>query len=346
MLDADLVPMKLLRKYAREYPRAWRILASMRRDRGDVIPWWPDWCYCPIAGGVAIVTEGENVRMDAMVEIFKDYQPDVLVALAAWRVTKGVYCFDPSLMVELLEMPLEGNLPVDVFYRLPEWSVYIQTPGLNIMGDIDGFFTFLEYDAKNGEHELRLVFVYANLGVKSVIIHLGDWTLEEALRVMEEDREEALRLAGVNEGFLTADEQEEFYRAKANIITPFLNLVIYLCSENADLPARPVHPSRIPTKKGKIQTAQEVRRWDVGVREGAALKRNGEGVRAEGGAGSEEGRSSPRPHYRRAHWHHYWTGPRDKPEDRKLIVKWLPPTLVGVKDVDGDNRPMVIRRIE
>jgi len=30
---------------------------------------------------------------------------------------------------------------------------------------------------------------------------------------------------------------------------------------------------------------------------------------------------------RRGHFHHYWTGPRDG--DRKLIMKWLPPTWIN-----------------
>ena len=39
---------------------------------------------------------------------------------------------------------------------------------------------------------------------------------------------------------------------------------------------------------------------------------------------------SPRPHMRRAHYHHFWTGPHDG--ERKLIVRWLPPIPVNWKD--------------
>jgi len=34
---------------------------------------------------------------------------------------------------------------------------------------------------------------------------------------------------------------------------------------------------------------------------------------------------------RRAHWHHYWIGTKEK---RELIPKWLPPILVNVDDPD------------
>jgi hypothetical protein len=72
---------------------------------------------------------------------------------------------------------------------------------------------------------------------------------------------------------------------------------------------------------------------------------------ASAGSPSEEGAShaSPRPHYRRAHWHHFWTGPRNVPGERKLILKWLPPIPVGIQDLDDDSeniKPFVIKPIK
>ena len=32
-------------------------------------------------------------------------------------------------------------------------------------------------------------------------------------------------------------------------------------------------------------------------------------------------------HVRRAHWHHYWVG-KQNTDERKLILHWIPPTLV------------------
>lgn len=29
------------------------------------------------------------------------------------------------------------------------------------------------------------------------------------------------------------------------------------------------------------------------------------------------------------HWHHYWTGSKSEPEQRKLILKWTHPMLIG-----------------
>ena len=41
----------------------------------------------------------------------------------------------------------------------------------------------------------------------------------------------------------------------------------------------------------------------------------------------------PRAHIRRAHWHRFWTGPRDG--ERTPRVKWLPPIPVNVDDLDA-----------
>ena len=40
-------------------------------------------------------------------------------------------------------------------------------------------------------------------------------------------------------------------------------------------------------------------------------------------------RQSPRPHWRRAHWHAFWIGPRDDPSKRTKIMRRLDPIHVG-----------------
>lgn len=51
--------------------------------------------------------------------------------------------------------------------------------------------------------------------------------------------------------------------------------------------------------------------------------------------------ASPRPHIRRAHWHNFWTGPKDG--DRKLVLKWLAPSFVGT---NTDDTPVVIHKVK
>jgi hypothetical protein len=58
--------------------------------------------------------------------------------------------------------------------------------------------------------------------------------------------------------------------------------------------------------------------------------------RAEGMAGG----SGVAPHVRRAHWHVYWTGPRDG--ERVAKVRWLSPILVGF---DGIPEAATVRPV-
>lgn len=141
-------PILLLRQYSQAFPRAWRQIADMRSQRGKTLPWWPDWCFIPIAGAIAIITDGAPGLGPAEYEKLATYPPAVMATLAAWRVTKGVYRFDDTLRQELTVMPLEGNLPAEIFYTLPEWCIYIETPGMAppFLPKMAGFFAHLEYD--------------------------------------------------------------------------------------------------------------------------------------------------------------------------------------------------------
>ena len=49
---------------------------------------------------------------------------------------------------------------------------------------------------------------------------------------------------------------------------------------------------------------------------------------------SSETHATPAPHIRKAHWSPFWKGPKDSPAKRYLVVYWLPPIPVGIKDLE------------
>lgn len=78
----------------------------------------------PLSGAYTIVSGGGTNRLSP-----KDAaQVSILGALAAWRMTQSIYRFDPNVFAAVWETPIEGDLPVDMLYRLPEWCVYVETP--------------------------------------------------------------------------------------------------------------------------------------------------------------------------------------------------------------------------
>jgi hypothetical protein len=115
-------------------------------------------------------------------------------------------------------------------------------------------------------------------------------------------------------------------------------LLLYLVSEKPDvLPERghgELRTTIVDNERRGIRNyqARRITTWEVGYRIGAKLRafevRRGKADDATGTG------ASMKPHVRKAHWHSFWTGPRDRHQERKMRVKWLPPIPVNVNDSD------------
>ena len=327
-------PKDYLTYYSKVYPSAWKQVDDFRSQRGKALPFWPDWCFMPLAGAMAIVTS--EVEKQGIGEISDPIMNDqlgrdvgILGALAAWRVTQGIYRFDSDVFQEIFNTPITGNLPHDILFRLPEWCLYIETPDTTWLNSpLHGFFVHLEYDVGTGRKELRFVFDQTPDSMPMLfpfVLHLGDWPLKESItRTMDEAKKQS-KAHGIEKTF---PEESKLLGEIKDLITPFVSLVLYLCSINAEFSGIPEKPKPKKTKKGyRLFAPPQPRTWDVGIRLGASLRAaKTEYVESKD---IEEGqRRPPRPHIRRAHWHLYWTG-----EGRKNpVVKWLPPTPIGIQE--------------
>jgi len=107
----------------KKYPDSWKLFDQFRADRGKGLPNWPNWCFCPLAAAYAIVSGGGKNRCTV------DNVGDVAIlgGLASWRLSQGVYRFDPVLYENLINTPVAGDIPVDVLLRLPD-GVSISKP--------------------------------------------------------------------------------------------------------------------------------------------------------------------------------------------------------------------------
>lgn len=317
-------PALLLRDIGRKYPDTWKQYEIFRQGRGVDLD-WPDWCYCPMAAAYAIISAGGSLD-DNMVAI-GDVQ--LMAALAAWRVGQGIYRFDPALAEAIKSTPIT-TLPVEVLYRLPEWCVYIDEahePGC-------GFFAYLEADANSGLPELRILTDPPGQDRLPIALHLDQPTLDLSVEAMiAESRRQMVRLGKTH----TAATMPDITKKIADSVTPLLNLVLYLCSESADLGGElPQRPKPVRTKRGwKLFPPDAPRAWPVGERIGAALRAAHLAEQTEQGRTTPDGRQSPRPHVRRAHWHTYRVG-----QGRTdAIIKWLPPIPINIES--GDIVPTI-----
>jgi len=334
-------PKKQLEYYSKQYPAAWKQVDQIRASRGKTVPFWPDWCFLTLTGAYAIVEaeaskQGIDILSCAGWPLINDV--GIIGALAAWRVTQGVYRFDPDVYQAIINTSITGDMPHDVLFNIPEWCVYIETPGLNIGGKVlAGFFAYLQCNENDNHNELRLVVDYdiPIPSLHSVPIHLGQWPLAKTASEAAKQAD----ILGIDYILPAADQMQADY-------TPLVSLVLYLCSVNGEIGAdgqRPTRPSVKKTKNGpRLFPPMQPKTWDVGVRMGTAMRKAAETSSELAATRNElsKQRSSPRAHYRRAHWQGYWTGPRTG--EQKYIVKWIPPLLIG----DSDSMPVTIRPVK
>jgi hypothetical protein len=324
----------LVASAGRLHPQLWRSVDATR-EKGD----WPSWCFLPIdALAHSILSPLSNLQPPLNPSLH------AISALSAWRATQGIYRFDPSIFTVLCDTPLEGPIPTVLLRRLPEWCPYILTPGLYYGGvAVRGFFSHLDWTPGPPHSRLHLLIdLEDGTLLSSLPMDLSCARLDESLEASRKCLLQSLAaLPDSGHANTVASFDVRNYTA---MIAPFLNLLLYLSSDEADI--APTGP-RAGRQAMRVRTRYGVRhfppdqptQWNVGFHLGRSL-RNAEGDREQRDGGTRTTGAPLRPHIRRAHWHSYWVGPRKESNLRRLILKWMAPT--GVNFTAGsDLRPTV-----
>ena len=310
----------------------WFALEATLLDRKAPKDWNPV-VFFPI--GLA-----QYALLDHRKDLFKDLLEVSLIAshlstLLPWNLTKGVYLFDPDLFEELVEAPLD-RIPTDLLTRLPEAAPLLVFP--RPWRGLVAAWAGLDEDRREEPHlEFRALFMQeADPTLLPMPLDLKTPTFEGCVAHTQAESS-AIQIDGVPSGF----PAEAFNRLRG-----VLNLALYLCSEEPDLSAS---PRRVPPlvqhyRYRRAYPEPTPRRIEVGWRLGAALRKaRSEGARV--GAGGS-GRS-PQPHIRRGHWHLYWVGEGSRKDPSKAAprLRWVQPTLVGKKWLEGEL-PAVVRPVK
>lgn len=371
-----LLPIRVLHEYSRRYPGIWQGLERVKNHKGELgTPEfdWPDWCWAPLNIASIIMRERMGVNNGSFTFSLENMgrmcDVDAVNTLSAWRVSQGIYRFESELAQSLIGTTIDRELPSEVFFRLPEWCVYVEIPRDIVLKfdcwDISGFWAILDYNPVNKHSELRLLLVSdhataapypsseGGYWLLPINLHLAPGlSLVNALKRSFEDIkgsiEDSKNAKGSTEfsdmaAFLVdnslADEASLSLVAKR--AQPFLSLLLYLCANDPDVTGGlPEKATPTKTKKGpRWFPAQKPVVREVGVRVVKWMRE----ARAQAPVASGDGQSgrSVVPHMRKAHWHGYWTGPRKDPEARNFELKWIPPTMVGFKEGETVGAPTV-----
>lgn len=318
-------PIKHLAAAMKHYPSTSRLVDTFRGNRDKDIQEWPSWCFIPMAGWYAIVSNDNADQCGPGGQLPLHLVSDVgrLAALGTWRYSQGIYSFDADLQHALCETVIAGSIPSEALFRLPEWCVYIETPGRTWLGDtLHGYWAHLEHDINSGRAELRLL-MDTEQELLPIPVHIGKWTVTEAIdRSMSESTKQATKhnTTNFNVGMDTV-------ASIAEEINPLISLLLYICSEEPEIdnsrqPGK--HPQRATHKKVKggwrLFPAEKPSRWVVGERIGQQLRQANQSLSPETGR-------KVKPHLRKGHWHGFWTGPKD--QQQKFIYKWIMPMVVA-----------------
>ena len=145
----------------------------------------------------------------------------ILTALAAWRPTKGIYCFDPELSEELMSTPITGDLPCDVFFHLPEWCVYVETPQQEKNGAY-GFFAYLDiHSSPTQEKQLSLHLIFDTV----------DYLVHSYVPLRKAPLTELL-----DEVYRTVPASTRM--SIHALLQPAISLLLYVCATNAEFGAQ------------------------------------------------------------------------------------------------------------
>lgn len=280
-------------------------------------------------------------------------------ALLTWDQTRFIFRMDPH-MADMLEAT-EGlsEVPIEKFRRLPAPSVFVE--GEFEVLDIDGkmrqgsgFWATVQ-ESQAGQVKMRLVPLLARLSEQDEweslspnprlgSIELGVFSVP-ITGFGEGDQITSItdKIEHMHKG-LNNDLPQRVIDSHTAWIRRSLNQLMYLTSSQPELTEAAAPP---PAKRKANQPPPKpVRLWDVGLREGAVWRQAKEAQAAYDAAHPGETERSMRPHWRAAHWHGYWTGPRDS-EERGLVIKWIAPVLVQARLAveAGQDLPAVRRRV-
>lgn len=253
-----------------------------------------------------------------------------LTYLYNWNLYRQVYRFDKDTLELLLkadinEIPfdiIKDNLPYPAFFidnRFISKYTNVLFKGcfvslLNIENRLELGLFFVEDTA---ESDYRYIFLP---------LYMGNKTVEDCIS----ERNKEWNVPNTNE-----DDTNIVF----DLCKQVLKAIIYMCSVNKEVETVKVTVSNNNAKKKKkSKKPKTVNQNYVGYKMGNIIRKNKKSyvyVDEEGNLISKNKGSNSKksPHLRMGHYHHFWTGRKDKPEERKLILKYVPPIYIHSNDI-------------
>jgi hypothetical protein len=332
----------------------------------------PEWrhCFFPVGEVIAVELERtEDQLRQQLIELGADpdenedyvqetiegfgdqtYAYTNLAVVLNWHPSQGVYRFDQGILKNLYLTTLPIHLDPAILTRLPEYCVYVETPGLTTEDGelLHGFFAMIESvawdDSDDSDNTKYFSHCYISLdhgpqdrlGTSRILrFDLNKPTLKDAIETLSE-----------------IDPDSGFWDPRLDLeswITPLLSQLLYICStepeirSGSDPQRQPTRPMPKKTRKGyRLFPPTSATVWECGWRTGAAIRFD-RSRQEPSQIATGDVRRSPRGHVRRAHWHVFYAGPKDA-STREVRLHWL--SMINVNLNVKSDKPTVIRPIK
>lgn len=325
-IQTEPLPMTLLKIFERKYPTAFPTCDDIRTGKGVDLPDWHSICSIPISATISLA---QHLKAD-------DIFPSSCAALYAWRKHKAVYNFDPSLAEMLMAQGSSDlDIPMEILFTIPYNCFWIQYDSSG------GLFVWIEHDIKTDSFELRLLLATEDKGfTESIPVHLIEGgTVYDGIKATYDIVKN--NLPGSAE-----IDMSKLISYQSTYAAKIIQLILYLCAENKDVKKK--SPQSAKAKKSGVDYSAP-KTWDVGFRIGNAIRKydkaQAESENEDKNENNTENEDDPmiknvatrshrRPHTRRGHYHHFWTG-SEKDDSRKIILRWVAPTFINgsAKDI-------------
>lgn len=242
-----------------------------------------------------------------------------------WAASKQIYCYDPEMELALADTE-EIRFDPAVFDRMPYKTIYIEfSPEGILSSHYHGAFIHVAKAGSN--YDVLMIRVKHNMAY-----HTGNMLCTDDIQgskiIVNRDTD------CLSKGEI-ADDWGEFSMF-------VLNALLYLCAVNNEVSENPYTAKTYKPSASIKNKFSEIRKWNVGVRYGAAVRARKTAVPADNKKTVPHPMPSVRPHMRRAHWHHYRVG-KGKID---MILKWIEPIFVGSGSIPAVKHNVCSNEIE
>lgn len=242
-------------------------------------------------------------------------KPEELAVWRMWGASRAVYRFDGDLADALAETDGTAGLSLDeIEAMLPLECFFVEEPiEAEVVGEVVACRGFFAVHPMHGLIQLSYVDKSASI-VRSDTVRTKDADVGAAVQtIMDED-------AHMGYDQIEGYDAEVAHDTTRAAMTRALASIAYLETPDAEVVKVGTTPAPSRRHRGGSGTTPS---WRVGSAIGGRMR----AYDASRGGGEHGTGGTVRPHMRRAHWSHYWVGPRDG--ERRLEPRWIHPVMVN-----------------